>query len=231
MTYPAWFPDELAHAGPEHLDPGYVATYTRKSGFDAAEDIAELQALGLDDTSTLVDLGAGTGIIALAAAAIARRVVAVDVSPAMLAVLRDSARGLGNVDIVQAGLLSYEHTEEPADFVYSRHVLHHLTDFWKAIALRRIAGMLKPGGVFYLKDLTLSCEIDEVGAVVEPWLAGAARRPEDGWTRAELETHLREEHSTFSWLLEPMLEHSGFAIQRAEHRASRLYSTYVCIRR
>jgi hypothetical protein len=31
----AWYPDELAHAGPEHLDAAYVATYDRKASTDS----------------------------------------------------------------------------------------------------------------------------------------------------------------------------------------------------
>ena len=35
----------------------------------------------------------------------------------------------------------------PADGVYTRNALHQLPDFWKALALGRIARMLRPGGV------------------------------------------------------------------------------------
>lgn len=42
--------------------------------------------------------------------------------------------------------------------------------------------------------------------------------------------HLREEYSTFNWLLEPMLERCGFAIRRAEHSANRIYAAYVCVK-
>src|SRR5215218_990758 len=61
MTKP-WMLDELAHAGPEHLDPVFVAGYERKQGYpDPAEDLAVLATHGLDETSTVVDLGAGDG--------------------------------------------------------------------------------------------------------------------------------------------------------------------------
>src|SRR3954471_1397103 len=78
------FIDELAYAGPEHLDPAYVETYERKAGFDPAPDVALLRQHGLGAEATLVDVGAGTGAFALAAAPHCRRVVAVDVSAAML---------------------------------------------------------------------------------------------------------------------------------------------------
>lgn len=208
-----------------------MTTYDHKAGTDPREDMAPLQRLGLDRSHTLVDLGAGTGAFALAAAPLCRRVVAVDVSREMLAVLRDKAEGAGiaNVEGVHAGFLSYHHRGEPADFVYSRHALHHLPDFWKALALVRVAAILKPGGVLYLRDLVYSFGPDEAEARIEPWLAGAATEAGRGWTRPELETHLREEHSTFGWLLEPMIERAGFKIRDAQHRGS-IYSAYTCVK-
>jgi ubiquinone/menaquinone biosynthesis C-methylase UbiE len=230
-TMPNWFPDELAHAGSEHLDPDYVEGYDDKAATDPDEDVILLRDLGLNESTTLVDLGAGTGTFALAAAPFCRRVVAADVSAAMLRQVRTKAErlGLANVECVRAGFLSYEHQGEPATFVYSRNALHHLPDFWKAIALRRIAAMLRPGGVFRLRDLVYSFAPAEADQHVEPWLAYAAADPARGWTRAELETHLREEFSTFDWLLEPMLQRAGFAIRDVEHAPSRIYSAYTCV--
>ena len=134
--------DELAHAGPEHLDPAFVAGYDRKQGYpDPAEDLAIFEAHGLDGTSAVLDLGAGSGQFALAAARRFGHVTAVDVSPAMDAFLREraAAAGLANLDCVRAGFLSYEHSGPPADGVYTRNALHQLPDFWKAVALDRIA--------------------------------------------------------------------------------------------
>ena len=102
--------DELAHAGPEHLDPAFVAGYDRKQGYpDPAEDLDAFAAHGLDASSAVVDLGAGAGQFALAAARRFGHVTAVDVSPAMLTVLRErsAAAGLANLDCVRAGFLSY----------------------------------------------------------------------------------------------------------------------------
>jgi SAM-dependent methyltransferase len=233
MTIPAWYLDESAHAGPEHLDAAYVAAYDRKAGVDWATEVALLETLGLDETSVLVDLGAATGGLALAAARRCRRVVAVDVSPAMLAVLRDraAASGLANLECVQAGLLTYDHSGETADIVYSRHVLHHLPDFWKAIVLQRIAAMVRPGGILYLRDLIFSCPLAQVHNVIEGWLAGASTVPGVGWPRSELETHLREEYSTFDWLLAPMIEQAGFDIRGVEYSDSQIFTAYACVKR
>src|SRR5271163_2111597 len=108
----SWRLDELAHAGPEHLDPAFIAGYDRKQGYpDPAVDLAVFEAHGLGKASAVVDLGAGAGQFALAAARRFGHVTAVDVSPAMLAVLRErsAAAGLVNLDCVRAGFLSYEH--------------------------------------------------------------------------------------------------------------------------
>jgi SAM-dependent methyltransferase len=233
MATVSWLLDEFAHAGGEHLDAEYVAGYDRKAATDPSGDLAVLGGNGPQATGTVVDFGAGTGTFALAAAPLCRRVVAVDVSPAMLAVLRANTERLDlrNVESVQAGFLSYQHQGEPADVVYSRNALHHLPDFWKALALERLAAILRPGGLLRLRDFFFSCNPGELEEVVEAWLGQAAARPDVGWTRAELETHLREEYSTFCWLLEPMLERAGFAIRDVEHHATRVYATYTCEKR
>lgn len=44
-----------------------------------------------------------------------------------------NAAHLSNVEVVQAGFLTYAHRGRPADFVYSRFAPHHLPDFWKAV--------------------------------------------------------------------------------------------------
>jgi SAM-dependent methyltransferase len=226
----SWLPDEKAHAGPEHLDPGSVRAYDAKAGLDPEEELAFLRKHGLDRETTLVDIGAGTGVLALAAAPHCRRVVAVDPSPAMVEVARarTAAAGATNVEVVEAGFLTYAHRGGPPELVHSRNALHHLPDFWKALALRRVHDLLAPGGTLVLRDLVYAFQPVEIEERIEAWFAGAADTPAEGWTHAELEEHVRGEHSTFSWLLEPLLERTGFAIRGVEHRGG-VYATYVCI--
>jgi ubiquinone/menaquinone biosynthesis C-methylase UbiE len=228
----SWMIDELAHAGPEHLDPGFVAGFDRKQGYpDPAGDLAALRELGIGRASTVVDLGAGTGRFALAAAPEVSRVVAVDVSPAMQAALRDRAAraGLSNVECVQAGFLTYEHAGAPADAVFTRNALHQLPDFWKVLALDRIARLLRPGGVLRLHDLIFDFQPAEAEAVLDAWLADAADDASLGYTRDDFAQHLRTEFSTFRWLFEPMLAAAGFDIVTASFDGQ-VYGTYTCIR-
>jgi ubiquinone/menaquinone biosynthesis C-methylase UbiE len=228
-----WMLDELAHAGPEHLDPAFVAGYERKQGYpDPAEDLAVLTAHGLGATSTVVDLGAGTGRFSLAAARRFGQVIAVDISAAMLRLLDDraAAAGIANLRWVQAGFLSYQHAGPPADAVYSRNALHQLPDFWKAVALERVGRMLRSGGVLRLHDLIYDFQPSEADAVFKRWLDGAATDPAEGYTRADLAEHIRTEHSTFRWLLEPMLAATGFDLLTADFNGS-VYGAYTCRKR
>lgn len=223
---PGWALDELAHAGPEHLDPVYVDAYDAKSGTDWDDDVATLLSFGVGPRSTVVDLGAGTGSFALAIAPHVARVVGVDVSDAMVTLMRSHG-----VEAVRAGFLTYEHEGERPDAVFTRNALHQLPDFWKAVALERIAHLLAPGGLLLLSDLVFSFEPREAAAHIERWIAAAPSDPADGWTGAELAAHVREEHSTFAWLLEPMLERVGFDIREREIHESRMYAYYACVRR
>lgn len=231
-TGPAWWLDERAHAGDEHLDAAYVAGYDRKAGFDPTEDVEVLRRHGLGPASVVVDLGAGTGTFTAAVAPRCGRVVAVDVSPPMAAALRARARhlGLANVTVVEAGFLTYEHEGPPADAVYTRNALHQVPDFWKAVALDRIAGLLRPGGVLRLRDLVYDFGPAEAEPRIEAWLAGAVDDPAVGWTAAELAHHVRTEFSTYAWLLEPMLDRCGFdVVERSFRRGA--YGAYTCRRR
>jgi hypothetical protein len=60
------------------------------------------------------------------------------------------------LEAVQAGFLSYEHAGDPPAAICTRNALHHLPDFWNAIALERLARLLQPGGVLRLRDVVYS---------------------------------------------------------------------------
>ena len=220
----SWWLDEIAYAGEWHLDPDYVAEYEEKSPTDWSEDVETLLSLSVGATSTVVDLGAGTGAFARAIAPHVARVVGVDVSEPMVAAMR--ARG---VEAVLAGFLTYQHEGQAPDAVFTRNALHHLPDFWKVIALERVARLLRPGGVLLLRDLIFSFEPEEADAAINRWLDAAPKDPATGWTAAQLAEHVREEYSTFTWLLEPMLHRVGFEIRDRELDPTRTYARYTCI--
>jgi len=222
--------DELAHAGPEHLDESFIEGYDRKQGYpDPGEDLAAFEAHGLGASSVVVDLAAGTGQFAIPAARRFGRVTAVDVSPAMIAALREKSAGLASLYCVRAGFLGYSHDGPPADGVYTRNALHQLPDFWKGIALQRIADMLRPGGVLRVRDLIYDFQPGEAADVFGGWLANAADDPAAGYTAADYAEHIRTEYSTYRWLFEPLLAAAGFEIVSVTYER-RLYGTYTCVK-
>lgn len=230
----SWMIEELPYAGPEHLDREFVAGYDRKQGYPAVDrDIDVLRECGaLTREATVVDMGTGTGRFALAAAPHCARVVAVDVSPAMLEHVRGRAGAVGatSLEVVQAGFLSYEHTGARADAIYSRNALHQLPDFWKGMALHRASQVLRPGGVLRLLDLVYDFTPAEAPEALDRWMRSASSDPAKGYTAEDFATHVRTEFSTYRWLMEPLLEASGFDITDSEfHR--QIYAAYTCCRR
>ena len=93
-------------------------------------------------------------------------------------------------------------------------------------ALDRIWGLLRPGGVLRLHDLIYDFQPSEAEAVFGRWLEGAADDPALGYTSADFAEHVRTEHSTFRWLLEPMLAAAGFQILTVEFSGS-VYGAYT----
>jgi SAM-dependent methyltransferase len=224
-----WWLEESAYAGEEHLDAAYVSAYDSKSQVDPSEDVDRLVDLGLGRGSILVDIGAGTGVFSLAAAGTGASVIAVDVSPAMTSVIsrRAAGSGLENVEVVEAGFLSYEHEGPAPGFVHSRNALHQLPDFWKVIAINRVANLLEPGGILLLRDLVFDLEPEAIETGIEEWMGGAADDPAKGFTAQDLAAHVRHEFSTYTWLFGPMLERCGFEILERSSRRN-AYGFYLC---
>ena len=109
----------------------------------------------------------------------------------------------------------------------SRYALHHLPDFWKAVALARVHQVLRPGGVLRLWDVVYSFNPAEAGVRIESWCSTGKTTADEGWSRGELEEHVRDEHSTYTWLLEPIIQRSGFAIEDAEVSDDGIFAKYV----
>lgn len=226
---PGWFIDESSYAGRENLDAAHVVRYDSKEDASASSEVALLERVGLARESLVLEFGPGTGQFTVEVASVCARVIAVDVSKPMLNHLAAKIEdlGLSNVEIVRAGFLTYQHAADPVDFIYSRYALHHLPDFWKAVALSRLRRMLRAGGVLRLWDVLYDFDPAEAQDRIEAWCATGGDTVEAGWSRAELEEHVRDEHSTFTWLLEPMIEHSGFEIAEAEHSEDGIFAKYL----
>lgn len=111
---------------------------------------AILAAVPLHPTMRVLDFGAGTGLVASQLAPHVSRILAVDVSPAMLAQLAAKPELLGKVDIHCQDLLD-EPLDERVDLVVSAMAAHHVEDTAKLA--RALYGHLVPGGRLALADL------------------------------------------------------------------------------
>jgi putative AdoMet-dependent methyltransferase len=208
-----------------------IVDYEWRLGIDPAIERRRLLELGLSESDALLELGCGPGVLAVEAAKLCRHVTAVDVSTAMLDYARAKARreGVENIDFVQAGFLTYLHGDEPVNMVVTQRALHHLPYFWKVQALECIRRMLRPGGTFYLSDLVYTFEPKEAVTAIEDWINATASGNERGFHREFFEEHVRNEHSTYSWLLEAMLERVGFEIRDAKYDPRKAYAAYTCV--
>jgi len=83
------------------------------------------------------------------------------------------------------------------DAVVTQIALHHLPDFWKQIALLRIANLLKDGGKFCLRDVVYSFAISEYKEYFEKFIAQASIRGGDEFARI-MSDHLKNEYSTLN---------------------------------
>jgi predicted TPR repeat methyltransferase len=121
--------------------------------------VVEHAAPGPDDT--VLDLGTGTGAIALALAGDAKRVIGRDISEGMLDKAREKARAQG-VDNVEFGEGRFREPNVPADgdvdIVTSNFAMHHLSDAEKREAVDVIAA-LEPRR-FVLGDIMFFVEAD-----------------------------------------------------------------------
>lgn len=223
--------NELEYAGAEHLADQFVERFDRKQGFpDSTADIAVFQSHGVTQEGIVLDFGAGSGQFTIPAAHKFKTVVGIDVSPVMTKHLNQRVEALGsrNIKTVTAGFLTYAHDGDPVDGIYTRHALHQLPDFWKALALQRMHTLLKVGGVLRVRDLIYDFEPAEADSVFAEWFDRAADDELIGYTARDYAEHIRNEFSTFRWLFEPMLEHAGFEIVDCSFEA-RLYGSYTCL--
>lgn len=225
-----WYFDESSMVGVDFEDAAQVSTYDQKQASSTPEkEQALINRLGITSGHTVIDLGAGTGTFAIQAALNGALMYAVDISQAMMTRAQQKARAAGvtNIQFHQAGFLTYQHSGELADFVVTKSALHILPDFWKMVAFLRMAALLKPEGKFYLRDVIFSFPANQYESAINSWIDRVAKPKGEGWTRQDYEMHIREEHSTFAWIIEGMLQQAGLKIIETNY-ISPMLAEYVC---
>jgi ubiquinone/menaquinone biosynthesis C-methylase UbiE len=155
-----------------NADEDLRVAFTRKNWdarVDDAEEVARgpgLQALrdrivalaGPAPGEMVVDLGAGTGLLALAVAGGVRKVWAVDSSRAMTEYLQVKAESaeLDNVRVVHASVTNIPLVDCVADLILSNYCFHELGERDKHRALSEAFRVLRPGGRLVIGDMMFS---------------------------------------------------------------------------
>jgi len=230
MNFPEWQYDELKQVGIDYTEQSEVQVYDTQMQRlrDIKKEVEDfMKSTGLTYDRTVLEIGTGTGELAIEIARYCTKVFAADVSPTMLKFARQKARDrdVSNIEFHDGGFLTYTHAGEPLDVIVSQLALHHLPDFWKLIALKRIYAMLKNGGKFYLRDVVYSFEGNH-HEFFESWINGVKEAAGERMAK-DLATSIKEEYYTFDWIMEELLQRAGFIIEKAEHKDG-FMAVYLC---
>lgn len=229
MNHP-WHYDETIQIGTDYRDQREVGKYDLqmlKLRDVHAENNDIKKALSLSGSSTVWEIGTGTGECALALASSVEHVYATDVSPAMLEYARHKAeqRHITNVTFENGGFLSGFEPPRPVDGVVTQLALHHLPDFWKSRALARIANRLRGGGRLYLGDVVFPSATADFDASFKALIDDVRANAGDEMARQTIR-HIKAEFSTLDWILEGMIARAGLEIIRKDCKG--LLTVYVC---
>lgn len=227
----SWQYDEFKQVGTDYSSKAEVEIYdSSHADFRdmEAESTKVLDLLEIKEVNRLIDFGSGTGNFAIQAGRRCTRVYAVDVSQAMIdcAAAKAIKAGLSNIEFHHAGFLTYQHQDAPVDAIITTFAFHHLPDYWKGIALKRLNTMLKPGGQLYMHDVIIeeSDSLMNIAALIDKLAkAGGKQLQED------TERHFRDEYSTYDWVMDGLFFRSGFTI-KSRHIEGGVLGTYICIK-
>src|SRR4030081_1967639 len=216
-----WYYNQRRQIG---LDSAVASIYDRHDDSDIRARAA-LTMLGVQRGWRGADIGCGRWGLSCEAALMGAEGDAIDILPAMVALAEIQARDRKVAIRTQsAGLLSFAYQPNSYDLIVSEFALHHLPDFWKAVALSRIFCALRPGSSFYLRDIVFVSMPDGPERDVEQWAEFSIKNHD--FDCDSVVTHMRDEYSTFGWVIERMLTDAGFTLVSADYHAP-LHGTYL----
>lgn len=159
---------------------------SRSPGFREIRDRI-IERAAPEATDRALDVGSGTGLLALALASHCHGVWAIDVAPAMVEHLRwvVAGQGLDNVYplVASAAILPLE--DGSIDLVVSNYCLHHLNEGEKRLAVAEAFRVLRPSGRFVFGDMMFgwSPGIERNREIVWEKVRTMARRGPAGYAR------------------------------------------------
>lgn len=106
-----------------------------------------LNKLMLDKAKTVLEIGIGTGRLALRTAPLCKKLYGIDISPKTIARAGENLSKHNNIALLCGDFMTYGF-ERSFDVIYSSLTFMHIKD--KQAAINKISSLLKQGGVFAL---------------------------------------------------------------------------------
>jgi ubiquinone/menaquinone biosynthesis C-methylase UbiE len=188
-----------------------------RGGEDRGRRFATELARFLDPALRLLDVGVGTGVVALGLSELGYQVVGVDLS---LPMLRVALRRIGP-RVVQADARRLPFADSSVDQAYSVWVLHVVGDV--AAVLREVGRVLRPGGRYVVVPAVGDNPSDPIGAAIRAMQLGldpqGLRKDNEERLRAlgpEAGVHVVARHS---WSLQDYSETPTEALRKIETRS------------
>jgi ubiquinone/menaquinone biosynthesis C-methylase UbiE len=147
---------------------------------------AVLAAAPVGPGDQVVDLGCGTGQLSLPLAERGARVLAVDVSPAMMKRLAERAeeRSVTGLEYLAAPIEALSLPPGSADLVVTSYALHHLRDADKDKLVAAAFRWLRPGGTLLVADMMFGRGgSSRDRAIIRSKVRALARKGIGGWWR------------------------------------------------
>ena len=123
-------------------DPKYLRDYMDK--WDGKIFVESLQ---LDKSKSILEIGVGTGRLAMKVAPLCRKFIGIDVSPKTINRAKDNLKYFKNVTLICDDFLTYDFNKK-FDVIYSSLTFMHIED--KQTAINKVASLLNKNGVFVL---------------------------------------------------------------------------------
>lgn len=227
-----WFLNEFKQIGKDYANQSEVNVY--ESSHDKFRNIYQesidlLNVLNPSKEDKLVDFGCGTGILAIESAKVCNKVYAVDISKEMLLYAQKKAKqiNIDNIEFCHSGFLNFKIEDNSVNYITTNFSLHHLPDYWKGIALSRMYNILKPKGKLYIKDVVISEQnsLTNIQSFINNQAALGGN-----FLKEDAEIHFKEEFSTYDWIIEELLNRTGFKITSKKVELG-LIAEYLCTKK
>jgi len=165
MVVPTWYLkdyDTVYHYDAlidENNDPVHDPAPLREH-MDQWDGVAFIDALQLAPDKTVLEIGVGTGRLAMRVCGGCARFTGIDISPKTSDRARENLLGVGNTEFICGDFLSHIFNAR-FDIVYSSLTFMHIAD--KRAAIQKAAALLNPGGRFVLSIAKSQDEVLDFG--------------------------------------------------------------------